>query len=403
MNSQVIRQKVNVKKIVCLAVLIVIAFFISIAAQFKGLSYFSIGFSLISIVSAGFLGHSLFLNKPASNGQSIEQDQQSQLNQTSHRTINYSLEQLGERWVPTLCAQLSTANQQMESGISELTSSFSDIHTRLNHVTGVAREAVGLLGSASDVANDGHGGLASEVAKTLDEMLNRIQTNFESNSESFNEFKKFIALTEELKKMADGVENLASKTNLLALNAAIEAARAGEHGRGFSIVADEVRKLSMLSAETGQKIKDRVHEIAQAAQSATASAEKMKSSDELLIKEADETVNRVVERFRSVTDPLKSCSESIVDDSKQVTKDLSLAIVNFQFQDRVSQILEHVKESLIYFKEESSQGIDGLDVDRFLAYLESRYTMAEERVNHSQDKDSEKNSNAAKDVEIEFF
>jgi len=83
--------------------------------------------------------------------------------------------------------------------------------------------------------------------------------------------------------MATSVEELAAKTNLLALNAAIEAARAGEEGRGFSIVADEVRKLSMLSAETGLKIRERVQDISAAARRAGDGASKMEASDSQML------------------------------------------------------------------------------------------------------------------------
>lgn len=285
---------------------------------------------------------------------------------------------LADMWVPTLNSQLSTANSQMEMGIVNLAEAFSEIHSKLNDTVSVAAGAAHVLGNTAS-----GNGLADQVAQSLNGMLSSIRNSFDEKATIMQEVKGFISSTEELAKMAASVENLAARTNLLALNAAIEAARAGEDGRGFSIVADEVRKLSMLSAETGVKIRERVQLIASAAKKAGDGAARMESSDEKVLSQASETLSGVVEQFEQVTVPLHQASEQIIANTNQVSSSLNNAVVHFQFQDRVSQILGHVQDSLSQVKSQLNTGLEALNVAALMHELERKYTMAEERVNHS--------------------
>lgn len=309
------------------------------------------------------------------------------------------LDELANTWVPTLNNQLSTANSQMEMGIVNLADAFSEIHSKLNDTVSLAANAADVLGNAS-----AGNGLAEHVAESLNGMLSNIRNSFDEKATIMQEVKGFISSTEELAKMAASVENLAARTNLLALNAAIEAARAGEEGRGFSIVADEVRKLSMLSAETGVKIRERVQLIATAAKRAGDGAARMESSDEKLLSQASDTLSGVVEQFEQVTVPLHHASEQIIANTNQVSSSLNNAVVHFQFQDRVSQILGHVQESLNQMKGQLSAGLQDLNVAALMHELERKYTMAEERVNHASPSKSAAAAKAASaSDELTFF
>ena len=288
------------------------------------------------------------------------------------------LQRMASTWVPTLNNQLGTANSQMEMGIVNLAEAFSEIHSKLNDTVSVATGAASVLGNTSSGGN----GLADHVADSLNEILNSNRLSFDEKATLMHEVKGFISSTEELAKMAASVETLAARTNLLALNAAIEAARAGEEGRGFSIVADEVRKLSMLSAETGVKIRQRVQLIATAAKRAGDGAARMETTDEKVLSQASETLHGVVSQFAQVTGPLQQASEKIIANTNQVSSSLNHAVVHFQFQDRVSQILGHVQDSLNQMKNQLGSGVEALNVTALMHELESKYTMAEERTNH---------------------
>ena len=316
--------------------------------------------------------------------------------------ILVQLRMLESQWVPVLRNQLVTANKQMESGIVDLTQSFGNVHVTLNDTIRIGQSAAETLGGTS--GGSGKDSLESRVGSALESMLKTIADSLKEKAGMFEEVKQFVSSTEELARMASAVEELAGKTNLVALNAAIEAARAGEDGRGFSIVADEVRKLSMLSAETGLKIRERVQLIAEAARRAGQGAERMKKSDSQLLDNARKTTQQVISQFTEVTAPLQKASQSILENTESVSHDLSNAIVNFQFQDRVSQIILHIDSSLKMLQEQIQTEQTHLDVNKLLTELAKHYTTAEERLNHNQGKTSNQPvASPVKEVDVTFF
>jgi methyl-accepting chemotaxis protein len=81
--------------------------------------------------------------------------------------------------------------------------------------------------------------------------------------------------------------------------------------------------------------------------------------------------------------------------------EISESIVNLQFQDRVSQMLEHLRDNIDRFPEVAAEAATArtpLDARGLLDELSARYTMAEEHHTH--------NSGSAGQVsasEITFF
>jgi methyl-accepting chemotaxis protein len=329
--------------------------------------------------------------------QAVEQAQQ----EAAARQQVEGLEQVCVEVLPILAKQVETARGQSEEAITNLVGRFSGIVNNLEAAV-----------SASRSAADEEGGGAVEVLRhserELATVVRYLKSALVSRSEMLTAVRGLTSYNEELKNMASGVAAIAAQTNLLALNAAIEAARAGEAGRGFAVVADEVRKLSSLSSETGQRMADKVEIINAAIQSVSSAAESSAAQDQAAVSESEQSIEDVLARFNSLVSQLAQSAEVLRAESTGIHTEIANALVALQFQDRVSQILVHVRSNLDELHQELGryqQDRDGhgraqpMKVAAWLAEMEKTYTTSEQRSIHQGGK-----ANAQADAaEITFF
>ena len=318
------------------------------------------------------------------------------------QTVDYlrSLQTLSSDVVPVWMRHVETGRSQMETAIIDLMVRFSGIVDKLD----------GAL-KASEAASEGiDGGLVSVFASSETELgavvssLREAMRHKDAMLAEINELLHFIA---ELEKMAVDVAGIADQTNLLALNAAIEAARAGEAGRGFAVVADEVRKLSTLSKETGKQISEKVKVISAAISAAVKTSEQTAAGEAKDLIASEAAIGNVLGNFRQITDGLSGSSGILRKESDGIKNEVAMALVQLQFQDRVSQMLSHVRDnigSLPGYLEKSqaefehSGRLEPVAVGQLLKEIESTYAMAEEHGNHGG-----KTQAAPQNTEISFF
>ncbi len=289
--------------------------------------------------------------------------------------------------LPQWQKNLSLARSQSQTAIDALAMRFTQINQSLTDTLNLA--AGGSNNNVLNVIQKAEHGLGG-IVTSLEQVLRDRETLL-SEIEGLGQFNI------ELKKMATSVAEIAAQTNLLALNAAIEAARAGEAGRGFAVVADEVRKLSTQSGETGKHISSKVESINATIQGALASAKKLSHSEAQMIGDSKSVISDVIGTFHQVAIELGKTIEQLTNESRAVENEVQDVLINLQFQDRVSQIMDHIERDI-----EKLAGIllcqqPLPDRQQWLNELQKTYTTNEQRQTHNGLKATASTS------EIDFF
>jgi methyl-accepting chemotaxis protein len=297
-------------------------------------------------------------------------------------------EAFGHNLLPVWGGHIESSRQQMENAISELSQRFGGIVDRLDQAMRASTMSAGGGGSSD------HGLVAvfDRSQTELNAVLDSLRTSMAANGAMHEEVQSLGRFIAELQQMATEVASIASQTNLLAVNAAIEAAHAGESGRGFSVLAQEVRKLSAMSGETGRRMTEKVGVVAGAIAAARRSAEASTEREAASIQSCESSIQSVLSGFQGVTGALVESADVLKRESAGIQTEICEALVQLQFQDRVSQVMSHVRQNIEQVPAELTAGreaferdgrLQPLDADALLASLQSTYAMAEEHTTHA--------------------
>ncbi|WP_425298851.1 methyl-accepting chemotaxis protein [Pseudomonas duriflava] len=299
--------------------------------------------------------------------------------------------------LPVWAQQIEAARSHTEEAIIQLTGRFAELASHIHATVEGSQD-----GSGQDLIN-----LLSTSQKELNAIVAALREALSSKEVLQQEITQLHNFTGQLQAMAKDVADVAKQTNLLALNAAIEAARAGEAGRGFAVVADEVRKLSTLSGDTGNKIGETVATVNAAILRTLEASEEYARRDAQTLETSGQVIEQVITQFNASATHLLQQSDNLRQQSETVGAEIGDVLVALQFQDRVSQMLCHVRDDLskleqhlITRRAKAAQGeyLPPIDTRAWLDELAKTYTMVEQLAVHQG-----KAPAAAASAEITFF
>jgi methyl-accepting chemotaxis protein len=272
--------------------------------------------------------------------------------------------------------QIGAARQHGSESVDNLTQLFAGIERQLAEAIDMTQQAANAMQGSGDTGMAG----AVDVARDrLQHVLGMIESAVASNHALFEQVTQAVQAVRELNETAQSVEKIAQMTALLSINARIEAARAGTAGQGFAVVADEVRRLAAQSRQDSQTIMSRVARIEAVIQSTADAADALKLRDLELIRQSREDMSSIVDELGGSMKGVMETSVSLCEIGHNTRMSVAQALVQFQFQDRVTQRLHHVQLSAEQFGQGLQQAWPDVPaIDTLSARLLKSYTMPEE-------------------------
>lgn len=245
--------------------------------------------------------------------------------------------------------EISRVQSMLSQAIGRLTESFHGMHTNIGEQKQVA---LAITENSGDEHLTSHfDDFLSSTAATMQQIVDTIVSNSKVAMELVELTDGFSKRTEEVERILGSIGSIAKQTNLLALNAAIEAARAGEAGRGFAVVADEVRDLSQRTAQFSSEIGLVMSGLRTVVVNTETTISRMASQDMGFALESKQRVEDLVARVQSISVRRADAVIQLGKAAERVDTEVSRAVVALQFQDLVSQLIDHVGRRLAAMRE----------------------------------------------------
>lgn len=313
----------------------------------------------------------------------------------SHPRLNESATSapLVEGVLPIWRRHVESARLHSEESMGQLLASFGSISERLEEAIRYTQgQSIKHQAPSVESLLSNHDG----ALKAMLAPMRAMQTTRDEVLARLDALGKDMA---DLRQSALQIKQLSRRTTMVALNASVEASRAGEHGSGFAVVADEVQQLANQCGQVAQQMMTRTAAIEESVTASRLDHASLDRSDDALQSQAEAAARVVVADLLGDLSQLSRTSRELQAAGAAVQDEVERVLMNFQSQDRLSQMLACVTTDMDLMSDWMAQGADlGADqIDQWLSRLDGSYTMEEQRSEHHG------NTAIQRETAIEFF
>ncbi len=296
--------------------------------------------------------------------------------------------------VPVWSRQMEVTRDAANDGIAQLLQTFSEMSGTLNELTDN-------LAAFSVTAHPG------AVDAAVQQQAPALQALSSASERAFTERDAAVATLEECREGLTGLQHLAKQarevarhTRLVAFNASIEANRnRGQSEGGSQAVAMELRTLAGRMAEVGEQVERGVLGLVAKVNKASRDGRIHDTSPEELRIEIDLRAREALSSLLGSLGASLQGSAQVHQAGQSLRDQIDNAFINFQFGDRVSQMMSIVANDMSNFARwvDEHPSATQSDAAEWLTALEASYTMEEQRSHHHG------NVHVERSAGVEFF
>jgi methyl-accepting chemotaxis protein len=300
-------------------------------------------------------------------------------------------------------------SRQLKETVGSIETSAGEVCANFGQMANLARSAAG-LGSA--LVDQNGSATVTDAVEECRAMLGQLSDRLENSGELYARAIRQMELANSSVQRVFGVlqqlDQASFTSRIVALNAKIEAVHLGSLGTGFEVVAEQISSQAIRSSQLTEHVVSLLQELTQTMNHTTSELKDLAEADKSEAGRSRETAGQTLSKLEQASARMQQTVAESCRASETLYEQISKAIVNMQFQDRVSQRLGHVIDSLDAMTRalgaESGTGANTPTVEertqQVAAELAATYTMPSERAAHSSGDAAETAPDAGGDIEL---
>lgn len=151
---------------------------------------------------------------------------------------------------------------------------------------------------------------ASIMRNIIDSVKQQAEESNEQMQAAVNAMDNITQTSQEISRIIDSIEQIASQTNLLSLNASIESARAKEEGRGFAVVAEAIGELALKSSKAAHMTRELIEKSMAQTEVGNSKIKSMAGVLEIMVNKSKE-MTEFAEKVRKNSEIQRNAMEKI--------------------------------------------------------------------------------------------